>query len=149
MVQDIEVDSEGEVIQCFMLVDYETLRIEKALKKRVWLKAMKEELELLKRFELLNCKVVVTPLKTNHKLDSDSEGDVVDVTTFKKLVGFLRYLCNTRHDICYAVRMDLEIKVNKTLELMIYNKSAINLAKNPVLNGRSNHIETKYHFMRN
>ena len=32
---------------------------------------------------------------------------------------------------------------------MIDNKSAINLAKNPVLHGRSKHIETKYHFLRN
>jgi hypothetical protein len=31
---------------------------------------------------------------------------------------------------------------------MIDNKSAINLAKNPMLHGRSKHIETKYHFLR-
>ena len=43
---------------------------------------------------------------------------------------------------------DLKIKVNKPLKLMIDNKSAINLARNPVLHGRSKHIETKYHFLR-
>ena len=32
---------------------------------------------------------------------------------------------------------------------MIDNKSVINLAKNPVLHGRSKDIETKYHFLRN
>ena len=31
---------------------------------------------------------------------------------------------------------------------MIENKYVINLVKNPVLNGRSKHIETKYHFLR-
>jgi hypothetical protein len=64
---------------------------------------MKYELELLKIFKLENCKVVVTPSETNHKLDSDSDGEDVDATTFKQLVGSLRYLCNTRHDICYGV----------------------------------------------
>ncbi|XP_050920534.1 secreted RxLR effector protein 161-like [Lathyrus oleraceus] len=64
---------------------------------------LKYELELLKRFELLNCKVDVTPADTNQKLDSDSDGDNVDVAMFKQLVGSLRYLCNTIPDICYAV----------------------------------------------
>ena len=43
---------------------------------------------------------------------------------------------------------DLKIKVKKPLKLIIDNKSAINLARNPVLHGRSKHIETKYHLLR-
>ncbi|XP_050901823.1 uncharacterized mitochondrial protein AtMg00810-like [Lathyrus oleraceus] len=74
-------------------------------KKGVILHQLKYEHELLKRFELLNCKVDVTPSETNHKLDSDSKGDDVDDTTLKQLVGSLRYLCNVRPDICYTVRM--------------------------------------------
>lgn len=61
------------------------------------------ELELLKRFELLSCKSIVTHAETNHKLDSSNNGEDVDVTTFKLLVGCLRYPCNTRLDICYAI----------------------------------------------
>ncbi|XP_050896183.1 uncharacterized mitochondrial protein AtMg00810-like [Lathyrus oleraceus] len=63
------------------------------------------ELELLKRFEPLNCKVVVTPANKNQKLDSDSDGDNVDATMFKQLVGSLRYLCNIRPNICYKFGM--------------------------------------------
>lgn len=44
---------------------------------------------------------------------------------------------------------DLKIKVSKPVELMINNKSAIILAKNPVLHGRSKHIDTKFHFLKN
>ncbi|XP_050919433.1 uncharacterized mitochondrial protein AtMg00810-like [Lathyrus oleraceus] len=73
--------------------------------KGVFLHQRKYELELLMRFELLSCKVVVTPAETDHKLDFDSKMDDVDVTTFKLLVGSLRYLCNTRPDICYVVGM--------------------------------------------
>ncbi|KAI5425114.1 hypothetical protein KIW84_031060 [Lathyrus oleraceus] len=130
------------------------------------------------RFELLNYKVVVTPSETNHNLDSDSEGDDIDVTTFKQLVSSLRYLCNIRHAIYRAVGMvskfmskpkwshyhaavrilryikgtlkyeDLKIKVNKSLKLMIDNKSTINRAKNSVLHERIKHIETKFPFLR-
>ncbi|XP_050896282.1 uncharacterized mitochondrial protein AtMg00810-like [Lathyrus oleraceus] len=59
--------------------------------KGITLHQLKYELELLKIFELLNYKVMVTPSKTNHKLDFDPEGDDVDATTFKQLVGSLRY----------------------------------------------------------
>ncbi|XP_050890999.1 uncharacterized mitochondrial protein AtMg00810-like [Lathyrus oleraceus] len=73
-------------------------------KKGIILHQLKYELEL-KRFEMLNCKVVVTPADINQKLDSDSDGDDVDVTTFKQLVDSLRYLCNTIPDIYYVVGM--------------------------------------------
>ena len=43
---------------------------------------------------------------------------------------------------------DLKIKVSKPVKLMIDNKSAISLAKNPVLHERSKHIDTKFHFLR-
>ncbi|XP_058732763.1 uncharacterized mitochondrial protein AtMg00810-like [Vicia villosa] len=80
--------------------------------KGIILHQLKYELELLKRFELTNCKSAVTPIETNHKLDSDDEGDDIDATTFKQLVYSLRYLCNTRPDICYAVRM-MSMLMNK------------------------------------
>ncbi|XP_050897568.1 secreted RxLR effector protein 161-like [Lathyrus oleraceus] len=71
--------------------------------KYIILHQLKYELKLLKRFELLNCKVVVTPANTNQKLDSDYDGDDGDATTSKQLVGSLRYLCNNRPDIFYEV----------------------------------------------
>ena len=44
---------------------------------------------------------------------------------------------------------DLKVKMSKPVKLMIDNKSAISLAKNSVLHGRSKHIDTKFHFLRN
>lgn len=45
--------------------------------------------------------------------------------------------------------MDLmKIEVQKPFKLLIDNKSAICLAKYLVLHGRSKHIETGYHFLR-
>ena len=45
MLQDNEIDSEGEVIQCTMLVDSELVSGKEALNNKVWLKAMAEEFE--------------------------------------------------------------------------------------------------------
>ncbi|XP_050901733.1 uncharacterized mitochondrial protein AtMg00810-like [Lathyrus oleraceus] len=73
--------------------------------KGIILHRLNYKLELLKRFELTNYKIAITPTETNHKLDSNIEGDDVDATTFKQSVGSLRYLYNTIHDIYYAVGM--------------------------------------------
>ena len=72
-------------------------------KEGIILHQLKYELELLNKFKLENYKATVTPSETNHKLDSDSEGEDVDATIFKQLVGSLRYLCNTKPYISYAV----------------------------------------------
>ena len=43
---------------------------------------------------------------------------------------------------------EMEVGVKKPLILQIDNRSVINLAKNPDLHGRSKHIETIFHFLR-
>ena len=73
--------------------------------KGIILHQLKYERDIMKRFKLTNCKTAITPAETNHKLDSDVEGDDVDAITFKQSVGSLRYLSNIRPDICYAVGM--------------------------------------------
>ncbi|KAK2413316.1 hypothetical protein QL285_036041 [Trifolium repens] len=54
---------------------------------------------------------------------------------------------------CQALWIDsvlkkLKIDAEKPIVLQIDNQSAINLANNPVLHGRSKHIETRFHFLR-
>lgn len=73
--------------------------------KRIIMHQLKYELESLKRFELMNCKSVVAPTETNHKMDFNVDGEDVDATTFTQLVVSLRYLCDNMPDICYAVGM--------------------------------------------
>nr|KYP66838.1 Retrovirus-related Pol polyprotein from transposon TNT 1-94 [Cajanus cajan] len=43
---------------------------------------------------------------------------------------------------------ELKVSVDSGVELLVDSKSAIDLAKNPVSHGRSKHIDTKYHFLR-
>ncbi|XP_050919106.1 uncharacterized mitochondrial protein AtMg00820-like [Lathyrus oleraceus] len=66
MLQDTEIDSKGEVIQCVMLVDSEPVSTEETLKKKVWLKAMKEEFEVIERNKTLE----LTELPKNKKFIS-------------------------------------------------------------------------------
>ena len=45
---------------------------------------------------------MVTSMITNWKKIDTSEDDEADPTSYKKLIGSLMYLVNTRPDICYA-----------------------------------------------
>ena len=47
-----------------------------------------------------------------------------------------------------SVLEEMVVEVKKPLVLQIDNKSSINLVKNPVLHGRSKHIEARFHFLR-
>ena len=215
--------------------------------------------DILHRFNMQHCNSAETPAEAGLWLDRDSEEDLVDATEFRRIVGALRYLCNTRPDLvfsvglisrvmdrprvshlnaakrilryvkgtigygilmpinhsentrnlygytdadwcgdksdrkniagfvflidstpiswsskkesvvalssceaeyiaaamgaCQAVWLDtlmqeLKIKEEGPVELYVDNKSAIKLAKHPIAHGRSKHIETKFHFIR-
>jgi hypothetical protein len=59
--------------------------------------------ELLKRFEMINCNPALTPCESRLQLTKEPEEKEVDATEYRKLIGSLRYLCNTRPDIAYSV----------------------------------------------
>lgn len=46
-----------------------------------------------------------------------------------------------------SLLQEIRVQIRRPLQLCIDNKSAINLAKNPVSHGRSKHIETRFHFL--
>ena len=56
----------------------------------------------LKRFDMLECKVMATPMDSNLKLLESLE--LVVVTHYRHIIGSLMYLTNTRPDICFAVK---------------------------------------------
>jgi hypothetical protein len=59
--------------------------------------------EVLKKFNMSNCKSVCTPVECGVKLSKHEDGEKVDPTLFKSLVGSLRYLTCTRPDILFGV----------------------------------------------
>ncbi|KAH9669729.1 hypothetical protein KPL70_021911 [Citrus sinensis] len=59
--------------------------------------------ETLKRFKMNDCNPISTPVECGVKLSKHDEGEDIDPTFFKSLVGSLCYLTCTRPDILHAV----------------------------------------------
>nr|GFC26176.1 RNA-directed DNA polymerase, eukaryota [Tanacetum cinerariifolium] len=58
-------------------------------------------IEILTRFNMLDCNAVVNPIVPGCKLKLEEDGHV-DETLFKKLVGSLMYITTTRPDIQFV-----------------------------------------------
>jgi hypothetical protein len=63
----------------------------------------KYALDVLKRFNMLDCNSTLTPAEVNLKLEKNENEELVDSTLFKQVTGSLRYLCHSRPDILYAI----------------------------------------------
>lgn len=60
-------------------------------------------LDLLKKFEMVDCNAANTPAEVGLRLEKEPEEEVVDPTTYRRMVGSLRYLCNTIPYLSYSV----------------------------------------------
>ena len=74
-------------------------------KSGIFISQYKYASEVLKIFNISNCKTSPTPAKTSLKMSKEDEGSTVDPMLFKMLVGSLVYLTVTRPDIMYGVSM--------------------------------------------
>ena len=74
-------------------------------KDEIFLSQGRYTIDILRRFEMMDCKSMSTPMTMKLKKLSDAaaDSDLVDPTVYRQLVGWLIYLVNTRLDICFAV----------------------------------------------
>ncbi|KAM1556532.1 hypothetical protein TB2_040114 [Malus domestica] len=70
--------------------------------------------EILKKFKMDDCKPISTPVECGVKLTKHDQGESVDPTFFKSLVGSLHYLTCTRPDILYVVGLISRYMENPT-----------------------------------
>lgn len=65
----------------------------------------KYTIDILKRFGMMDCKSLSTPMETNFQKLKEvaASSDLVDPTKYRQLIGSLMYLVRTRPNICYAV----------------------------------------------
>jgi hypothetical protein len=70
---------------------------------RIFLNQGKYAVEILKRFDMLECNSMNTPMETKLKLLVDSSSELIDATLYRQIIGSLMYLTNTRPDICFVV----------------------------------------------
>jgi hypothetical protein len=70
---------------------------------KIFLNQGKYAVEILKRFDMFECKAMNTPMETNLNLMVDTSSELVDATLYRQIIGSLMYLTNTRPDICFVV----------------------------------------------
>jgi hypothetical protein len=70
---------------------------------RIFLNQGKYTFEILKRFDMLECKSMNTPMEAKLKLLVNTSSDLIDATPYRHIIGLLMYLMNTRPYICFAV----------------------------------------------
>ena len=63
----------------------------------------KYAMEILKRFGMMDCKSMSTPMMTNLKLFGETSSGMIDATIYRQIIGSLMYLTNNRLDICFAM----------------------------------------------
>jgi hypothetical protein len=59
--------------------------------------------ELIKRFEMEDCKPVYTPMQTSCKLSKDDDSKSTDQRQYKSMIGSLLYVTTSRSDVMQAV----------------------------------------------
>jgi hypothetical protein len=71
--------------------------------KKIFLNQGKYAVEKMKRFDMLECKSINTPMETKLKLLVDTLLELVDVMMYRQIIRSLMYMMNTRPDICFVV----------------------------------------------
>ena len=69
----------------------------------IFLNQGKYVVEILKRFGMIDCKAMTTPMTTTMKLLNDDASEAIDATLYRQVIGSLVYLTNTRPNICFVV----------------------------------------------
>jgi len=60
-------------------------------------------LEVLKKFNMLDCNPAATPVELSLKLVQDETEASVDETLYRQMIGSLLYICHSKPEITYNV----------------------------------------------
>ena len=75
-------------------------------------------IEILKRFGMIDCKAMTTPMAFNLRLLSDASLESIDAMMYRHMIFSLMYLTNTRPDICF------DMNTLRHVHLMVANHVA-------------------------
>ena len=67
-------------------------------------------MEILKRFGMMDCKSMATPMTTNPKL-CDTSSEIVNATLYRQIIGLLMHLMDTKPNICFVVNTSSQYMV--------------------------------------
>ncbi|XP_058757281.1 uncharacterized mitochondrial protein AtMg00810-like [Vicia villosa] len=60
-------------------------------------------LEILKKCDMEHCNATITPVEPRLQLSKNKDEQNINPTQYRRLIGSLRYLCNTRLDLAFSV----------------------------------------------
>jgi hypothetical protein len=69
----------------------------------IWVSQGAYALKILAAANMEDCNLSHTPMESRLKLSKSSTAPLVDATEYRRIVGVLRYLVNTRPDLAYDV----------------------------------------------
>ena len=106
--EELILDSKRKLAVEFEMKDLNTMHYFLGLE--VWQKPSKiilsqgkYPMDILKRFRMMDCKSMTTPMMTNLNLFGDTTSSKIDATIYRKMNCSLMHLTNTRPDICFVV----------------------------------------------
>jgi hypothetical protein len=70
---------------------------------RIFLNQGKYAVEILKRFDMLECKSMNTAMEMKLKILVDTSSELIDSMLYRQIIGSLMYLTITRPDTCFFV----------------------------------------------
>ncbi|XP_058767860.1 uncharacterized mitochondrial protein AtMg00810-like [Vicia villosa] len=96
MMKEFEMSDLGKLFY-FLGMEYQMSKQGMVLHQKKYVK------KILRRFRMDDLNPASSPVGTKLKLEKHGEEDKVNVTLFKKIIGSLRYVCNSRPDIGFAI----------------------------------------------
>ncbi|XP_047335635.1 uncharacterized mitochondrial protein AtMg00810-like [Impatiens glandulifera] len=73
------------------------------LEESIFINQTKYTKDLLKKFGMENCSATATPMSSSNKLDKDEDGQSVNITAYRGIIGSLLYLTASWLDIMFVV----------------------------------------------
>jgi hypothetical protein len=96
---------------------------------KIFLNQGKYAVEILKRFDMLECIAMNTPMETKLKLMVDTSSKWVDLTLYRQIIGSLMYMMNTKPDICFVVNTLIQYLVEPRHVRLVASKHVMRYLK--------------------
>jgi hypothetical protein len=96
---------------------------------KIFLNQGKYTIEIIKRFNMLECKSMYTPMEMKLKLLVEASSELVCATLYRNIIGSVMYLMNPRPNICFSLSQYLveprRVHLNNEKHVMRYLKGTL------------------------
>jgi hypothetical protein len=97
--------------------------------KKIFFNQGKYAIEILKSFDMLECKSMNTPMETKLEILVDTSSELVDATLYRQIIGSLMYLMNTKPYICFSMNTSSQYLVEPRHVHLVVGKHVMRYLK--------------------